>query len=281
MASEPSFFASREDLLRHAASVVGDDDLDRAAALFGVELDRRSSRLARAPALVRGLDTVADRVAQEMDERLGEALEDDAVELGALPAHDELDLLAQRGGDVANRARQASGDRRDRQCPHLDRCVLQLVDEPLAVIELVGDVLARRYAVAAEHVLETPPVQDGLADEVEESVDLLRRDANAAPFSDGGDDVDSVRDLAWECRRHDGRAVGGPCTSRAELLQQAGRRARFRPAMCRRSASAARSSGSDEPQRKLSRFANALEHVFDRVRERLRVIEAEHARRRP
>ena len=65
---------------------------------------------------------------------------------------------------------------------------------------------------------------DGLADEVEERSIFSRRDANRAPFSDGGDDVDCVRDLARECRRLDGRAVGGACTSRAELLEQTGRR---------------------------------------------------------
>ena len=185
-----------------------------------------------------------------------------------------------RGGDVANRAREASGDRRERQCPHLDRCVLQLVEQPLAEIELVGDVLARRCAVAAEHVLETPLVQDGLADEVEESVDLLRRNANAAPFSDGGDDVDSVRDLAWECRR----LMDAPSVERARVAPSSSSRpgvGSLSPGDVQAQRVGRTQQRVCEPQRELSRFANALEHVLDRVRERLRVIEAEHARRRP
>ena len=116
---------------------------------------------------------MADRVAQEMHEWVGEALEDDTVELGVLAAHDQLDVLPLGGRDVANRARQRPRDGRDRQGAHLDRRVLQLVEEPLAEVELVGDGLVLSDAFASEHVFEAPPVQDGLAYEVEEPVDLL------------------------------------------------------------------------------------------------------------
>ena len=112
--------------LGDAAAVVGDRDLDRAAALLGAQLQPPALRLAGPRALLGRLDAVGDGVAQDVDERLGEPFEDGAVELRLGAEDDQLDLLAGLGGEVAHGARERRHDRRQRQRAHPDRRVLEV-----------------------------------------------------------------------------------------------------------------------------------------------------------
>src|SRR5439155_2479783 len=162
-----------------AAAVVGDAQGDDAAALLGRQQHGADARLAGRLALLRRLDPVTDGVPKQVDDGLGETFEDDAVELRLSPAQLELDLFSLHGGDVAHGAGEGARDRGERQHPHLDRRVLQLVDEPLSETELVLDSPCG-LALTVERMLETAAVQDGLTDEVEQSVELLGRDSHGA-----------------------------------------------------------------------------------------------------
>jgi len=170
-----------EELGRYASPVVGDDDLDGTSALLCAELDGRTRRLSCRLSLGRRLDSMAHRVADHVHERLGQAFQNDSIELGAVPADQELDVLALGGRDVAHGARKRRRDRRERQHAHLDRGVLQLAEQPATQVELVGDRLVLDDAIAADHVLEPATVENGLGHEVEQAVDLLWRYANRAP----------------------------------------------------------------------------------------------------
>ena len=152
---------------RHAASVVRDDDLDRPAPLFCSELHGCARRLSCCLSLARRLDSVAHGVADHVHEWLGQAFQNDSVELGVVPADQELDVLALGGRDVADGAGKRRGDRRERHHAHLDRSVLQLAEQPATQVELVGDRLVVAAAILADHVLEPAAVQNGLGDEIE------------------------------------------------------------------------------------------------------------------
>ena len=68
-----------------------------------MEPDRPLDRLAVEAALVRGLDAMVDSVADQMEEGIGEALQNPAVDLGVLAAGLETHLLAGVPGQVAHR----------------------------------------------------------------------------------------------------------------------------------------------------------------------------------
>ena len=131
---------------------------------------------------------------------------------------------------------------RDRQHPHLDRGVLQLAERAGRRDR------ARRRPTRRRPMRSSPitcssrrPVQNGLGDEVEQTVDLLRRHANRAPVGSSGGQ--SARRPARPVRL--GLAAAkAPARLAGELVEQIGRGARLSPATCLRSASAARSSGS-------------------------------------
>ena len=89
-----------------ARAVVGDVDHDR--VLLAPRLDDESTdlALARRTPLFAALDAVIDRVAHQVQERLGEAIENRAVEL-ELDAHElHLHPLAGPLGDLAGNARE-------------------------------------------------------------------------------------------------------------------------------------------------------------------------------
>ena len=118
-----------------------------------------------------------DRVAQHVHEHLGEALEDDAVELGLGPDDRELDLLACGERHVAHGAWERPGDRRERQRAHADRSVLQLVQQAIADVELVGDALVQAR-LRIKRVLQAAAMGDRLAHQVEQPVELVGGDAD-------------------------------------------------------------------------------------------------------
>ena len=114
----------------------------------------------------------ATELRKKVNERVSEAFQDHTVELGVDPDDPQLGLLALGQRHVTYRARQRAGDRGERQRPHPDRRVLQLGQQAFAEIQLICDGL---LGLVGEHVLEPAAMQDRLADEVQEPVDLLRR----------------------------------------------------------------------------------------------------------
>ena len=152
--------------------------------------------------LRRRLDAVGDGIAQHVHERLREPFEDHAVEFRLRPLDDEIDLLALGVRAVANGARERPGDRSERQRAGLERGVLQGVEQAVAEIELVREILSLRGVARGDHVAQPLAVEHRLADQAEQDVELLGRDAHRA----------AARALALRCRISPvcgGRSLGG------------------------------------------------------------------------
>ena len=122
-----------------AAAVVADGDDDVAAGVAGGELEHAGRRLARGLALVGRLEPVVERVAHQVDERVAEGVDDGAVELGVAAGQDEVDLLADLGGQVAHEAREAHEDGVDLDHPHLHDHRLQRLRAAGEVTDRLGE----------------------------------------------------------------------------------------------------------------------------------------------
>ena len=211
---------------------------DGPAPLLRGELHAREGRLSCRLSLARRFDSMAHGVADHVHEWLGQAFQNASVQLGVVPADQELDVLPFGRRDVADRSGKRRCDRRERHHAHLDRGVLQLAEQPATQIELVGHRLVAAAAIVADHVLEPAPVQHGLGDEVEQTIDLLRRHA----------DRTSIGGRRCGRRFGDDRRVGGGASKGArhacgEVLEQA-RSGLVVTGYVPRSASVLRSSGS-------------------------------------
>ena len=141
------------------------------------------------------------------------------------------------------------------------------------MIELVGEDLVPVRDLVAEHVLEPAAVLHGLADEVEQVVDLLGRHANrSAPGERGCSD--GLQSFAGGVIRRGLRQE--PAPTLLELVEQIGR-----PFAVARQLSAHRvhrsEQGLHELERKVAVFAHPVEQILDRMRERADVLEPEHA----
>jgi len=91
-----------EDLLAvESATVVGDGNDDLARLVIGGDADVRGWVLAGGEQLLGSLDTVADRVAHHVEERIGELFGDGLVEFGVFSSGLEYDLFDGVAGDVA------------------------------------------------------------------------------------------------------------------------------------------------------------------------------------
>ena len=89
-----------------AAAVVGDRQGDVAPLLRRRDPDAAARRLARLDALRRLLDAVVGGVADHVQQRVLDQLQELAVDLGLSAGHLELDVLAQLLAEVADEARQ-------------------------------------------------------------------------------------------------------------------------------------------------------------------------------
>src|SRR5262245_45575709 len=101
----------------HAGAVVGDADPDRILLAPRVDADAPGLGLAGRDARLGLLDAVVDGVADQVHQRIGEAIEDRAVELELAARDLHLRLLAQALGDVARRARERLQDAQQRGGP--------------------------------------------------------------------------------------------------------------------------------------------------------------------
>ena len=97
--------------------------------------------LAGREALVRRLEAVVERVADEVHERVAERVDDGAVELGVLAGEHQLDLLAELRGEVADEPREAQEDRLDRDHPHLHHHRLQRLRAARQVLHRLAEAL--------------------------------------------------------------------------------------------------------------------------------------------
>src|SRR3954449_10962371 len=130
---------------------------------------------ARCHAVLRRLEAVVERVADEVDERVAERLDDRAVELGVLADELELDVLVELARQVADEAREAHEDGVDRD--HAD-----LHDHGLEGLrgarELLHGLAEARHAGVGGERLDERAVHDELAHGVHERVEALGVDAD-------------------------------------------------------------------------------------------------------
>ena len=177
----------------HPAPVVADVDHDAAPGLAGGDRQSPTRRLARGDALLRRLEAVVERVADEVDERVADRVDDRAVQLGLLADELEVDLLAQARREVADEPRQPQQHGLDRDHPDAH-------DELLERVRAAGQLRHRLpepgHARPGDERLDVGAMDDELAHRVQEVVQA------------GGGDADGRRRrrrLRLRCRR----ALGG------------------------------------------------------------------------
>jgi hypothetical protein len=150
-----------------AAAVVDDLEVDLAGLVVGAELQRPLGGLAPRDAVVRQLDAVVDRVADQVGQRVLDGLEHAAVELGVPALHLELHLLAELAGEVPDDAREPGPHRVHGLHAGLHDLLLQLAGDEAEPLRrprqrgvLVVVVLEPRHElVAGEHELAHHPHQ--------------------------------------------------------------------------------------------------------------------------
>ena len=131
---------SRDALAVDARAVVGDLDDDAARAVQRRDAHDAFFGLAGREALLRGFQAVVDGVADHVGQRIGEALDDGLVDLGAFALGDEPDLLAGHVGDLADQTRHALEHRLHRLRADRHDAVLDLAGQLLELVEADGDV---------------------------------------------------------------------------------------------------------------------------------------------
>ena len=109
LADKPALAGALQDRLGvHATPVVDDLDVNRATRVKRAQLHAPSCRLTCGNALLGRLDAVVHGVAERVHERIGDAVDDDLVELGILARQHELDVLARLGGHVTHQPSHAA-----------------------------------------------------------------------------------------------------------------------------------------------------------------------------
>ena len=114
----------RSCLLKHflfvdPGAVVDDLNDDVAAFVERVQFQCAYLGFASGDAFLRHFQTVIQRVANQMNQRVTDFLEDGLVKLGTLTVELQVDLLAERVAGIPHQAREATEGETDRQ--HADR----------------------------------------------------------------------------------------------------------------------------------------------------------------
>ena len=184
-----------------AATVVADGDDNVAAGVAGGDLEDAGLLLAGRTALVRHLQSVVERVADEVHERIAEHVDDGAVELGVLAGQHQLHLLAELRGQVADEAREAQEDGLDGDHPHPHHQRLQRLGAAGQILHRLAETLDVGVAGKA---LDGGAIDDQLAHQVHQLVEPLGVDA------DGGRSL-AARLRAVRLRLGGGRSGGRCC----------------------------------------------------------------------
>ncbi len=125
-------------------------------------------------------------VAHQVGQRVGDLLDQALVEFGRLAQRHELDLLAELGRQIPQHAREAAEHHRHRNHPDRHHRFLQVAGVALQVGQATRQLLVQRgvdlLAVLRQHRLGN----DEFADQVDELIDLLDRDAQGRRFERRG-----------------------------------------------------------------------------------------------
>ena len=184
--------ADKSALHRHRTNAFGIDappvvahvDHDRVPLLIRGERHAADRRLPEFRTLLRRLDAMVERIADDVHQRVGELLDHHLVELRVLAAQHELDFLVQLARDLADRSRELREDLADRHHPHLDHRPLHLVQ---LAIEVACDFrnLPRELLLRDRpgDVVELRPFDVQLADDVHDVIEP--RDIHAHGLGNG------------------------------------------------------------------------------------------------
>jgi hypothetical protein len=157
-----------------AAPVVGDADQDAARTVFGRKREGAFRVLAAGEALLGRLDAVVDGVADEVGERLAQALDHGLVEFGAFARDFEADMLARAGRKFAQDARHAAEHRADRLGANGHRAFLDVAGEAVEHRDFLAGGKAFGRQALGHHRLG----DDQLAHGVDQLVELGQFDAD-------------------------------------------------------------------------------------------------------
>src|SRR5271165_1636916 len=159
-----------------AAAVVADLDDDLVALMIGVETDHALRRLTRLTAFFGRFNAVADGVADQVRERLGDRVENSFVEIGLLPAERQFHVPPALPGDVADHAREAPEQLLHGYHADLHHRTLQIVEHARLEGHGVGKLAAQQFlGIAlgefAQRLLQHRLADDELAHQVQHAVD--------------------------------------------------------------------------------------------------------------
>jgi hypothetical protein len=127
---------------------------------------------------------VSHRIAQQVSDRLRDAVQHHPVELRLSPSDREVDVDAAGRSEIPDSSRERPGDRAQGHGPHLQDGLLQRIEQRLTSSERFFDALisGSSRGTGAEEMLESPALEDGFPDGVEQAVNLGRRGADQATF---------------------------------------------------------------------------------------------------
>ncbi len=145
------------------------------AFLLGGKHYPPGTRLAGGFALLGHLDTVVDRVAHQVHQRIGQGFDQVLVEIGFFTDELKVDLFLQAASQVADQAREATEDLLDRLHAGLHHRTLQIGRHHVEV----GDGLGHRLVAAVgAQAYQTVTHQHQLADHVHDLVQACGIDAH-------------------------------------------------------------------------------------------------------
>jgi hypothetical protein len=170
------------------AAVVDHLDHDVAAALAGAQVDDADRRLARSQPGLGCLHSMVDGVAHQVVQRIGNLLDQAAVELSAFTGHAQFDPFAEAGRQLPHQPGETREHVRDRQHPDREHCFLQVagvarqVGQPRVVDVVAAGAGLGQRALAGQHRLG----DHQFAHQVDEQVDLLGGDPDEGRVRDRG-----------------------------------------------------------------------------------------------
>ena len=168
------------DFFRINASPVVEDLDDHLVALVISAQPQGSLRpLAGAHALRGRLDAMADRIAHQVGQRLGDRIQNALVEIGLPAPDDQLHFFSALSRNVTDHARKAAKQLIDRHHANLHDRVLQVVQHPPLECHGIGELSAQdifREALSKfeQRLLQHRFRQDQFADQIEYAVDSFR-----------------------------------------------------------------------------------------------------------
>ena len=120
-------------------AVVRDLDMDLRAGVSGSKDKPSTGRFAESAALLGRLNAMIDGVADEVDEGIGDLVDDAFVEFGIAANGEKIDLFAEFSGQVADQTPVTGEGGLDREHAEAHRVVAQKARQPFGLFGDMGD----------------------------------------------------------------------------------------------------------------------------------------------